>query len=44
MHMFFIQIYLIIKNYQLTANVVSLVYMITILRFINYDSYGIHIQ
>jgi len=44
MHMYFIQIYLIFNNYQLIANVVSLVYMIAILWFINYDQYVIHIQ
>jgi len=44
MNMYFIHIYLIFNNRQLIANVVSLVYMITILWFINYDSYVIHIQ
>jgi len=43
MHMYFIRIYLIFNNYQLLANVMSLVYMITILWFINYDSNVIHI-
>ena len=41
--MYFINIYSIFDNYQLIANVVSLVYMFTILEFIYHDSYIVHI-